>query len=198
MDRKYCITAATVLAASLGVGLAAHAQDELSGDTRLACEAVLCLSTGSPPAECAPALRRYFSISHRKLAETLKRRSRFLNLCPVAQQTPQMAALITAQAQGAGRCDAAALNAALRQWAGPKGDQVLIDNRLPAHCMAYVTYAYTDFTGTLPRYVGVPERGGHWAGPEEYAQALRAYDARVRAEDAAAHGRDVSGDAGGH
>ncbi len=80
MERKYFITAATVLAAFLGAGLTAHAQDELTGDTRLACEAVLCLSTASPPAECAPALRRYFSITHRRLAQTISRRSRFLQL----------------------------------------------------------------------------------------------------------------------
>lgn len=174
--RRYFTAAAMLLAAFLGG--AAQAQDELSGDTRLACEAVLCLSTGSPPAECAPALRRYFSISHRRLAQTIRLRSSFLRLCPTAQQTPQMSALITAQAQGAGRCDAAALNAALQGV-----DQV--DNRLPAHCMAYVTHAYTDFTGSLPRYVGVPERGGHWVAPHEYVHAQRVYDARIRAEDAA-------------
>lgn len=193
MERKYFIPAASVLAAFLAG--AAQAQDEFSGDTRLACEAVLCLSTGSPPAECAPALRRYFSITHRRLAQTISRRSRFLQLCPTAQQTPQMAALITAQAQGAGRCDAAVLNAALRQGAEP--GLTLIDNRLPAHCMAYVTHAYTDFAGSLPRYVGLPERGGHWAPAHEYVQAQRAYDARIRAEDAAVHGRDVPSDAGG-
>lgn len=195
MVKQYFIVAAALAAASLGT--ATNAQDLLAGDTRLACEAVLCLSTGSPPAECAPALRRYFSISHRKLAQTIRRRSSFLRLCPVAQQTPQMSALITAQAQGAGRCDAAALNAAL---AGAEDGLAWIDNRLPAHCMAYVTHAYTDFAGTLPRYVGVPERGGHWVAPHEYAQAQRAYDARIRAEDAAPE-RDVShgvrSDAGG-
>ncbi len=106
-----------------------------------------------------------------------------------------MSALITAQAQGAGRCDAAALNAALQQ--APEDGRAWIDNRLPAHCMAYVTHAYTDFAGTLPRYVGLPERGGHWAAAHEYVQAQRAYDARIRAEDAAAHDGDAGSDAGG-
>lgn len=187
MERRYFTAAATVLAAFLGE--AAQAQDELSGDTRLACEAVLCLSTGSPPAECAPALRRYFSITHRRLAQTIRLRGSFLRLCPTAQQTPQMSALITAQAQGAGRCDAAALNAALQ---GAERGAVQVDNRLPAHCMAYVTHAYTDFTGTLPRYVGVPERGGYWVAPHDYAHARRTYDARIRAEDAARS--DAGGD----
>jgi hypothetical protein len=58
--------------------------------------------------------------------------------------------------------------------------------------MAYVTHVYTDFTGTLPRYVGVPERGGHWAAPHDYVHAQRTYDARIRAEDAARS--DAGGD----
>ncbi len=88
MDRKYLITAATVLAAFLSMGWTAHAQGELTGDTRLACEAQLCLATAAPPAECAPALRRYFGIAHRRSAETARRRHRFLRLCPVAQAMP--------------------------------------------------------------------------------------------------------------
>ena len=38
-------------------------QYELSGDTKLACEAILCLSSGTRPGECGPALSRYFGIS---------------------------------------------------------------------------------------------------------------------------------------
>lgn len=40
----------------------------LTGDTRLACEAILCLSTGERPSECQPAIRRYFSIVRRTSA----------------------------------------------------------------------------------------------------------------------------------
>ena len=53
---------------------AAQADDGLfTGDVRLACEAVLCLSSGTRPSECAPSLKRYFSISHKKLSDTLER-----------------------------------------------------------------------------------------------------------------------------
>lgn len=45
----------------------------LTGDTRLACEAILCLSTGERPSECQPAIRRYFSIVRRTLGKTLAR-----------------------------------------------------------------------------------------------------------------------------
>lgn len=41
-------------------------QYELTGDTKLACEAILCLSSGKRPGECGPALSRYFGISHKE------------------------------------------------------------------------------------------------------------------------------------
>ena len=55
-----------------------------TGDTRLACEAVLCLASGTRPSECAPSLNRYFSISARKLKDTIKKRANFLKLCPAS------------------------------------------------------------------------------------------------------------------
>ncbi len=68
----------------------AGSQDILNGDTRLACEATLCLSTASPPGECAPALSRYFSISFRKPRDTARARANFLNICPQSKQGQQM------------------------------------------------------------------------------------------------------------
>lgn len=53
-----------------------------TGDTRLACEAILCLSTGNRPSECAPSINRFFSISFRKWSKTLRARRNFLSLCP--------------------------------------------------------------------------------------------------------------------
>lgn len=69
-------------AAMLGAAPAAFADDVLTGDTRLACEAVLCLSSGDRPSECAPSIKRYFSIRHKKLGDTLKARRNFLKMCP--------------------------------------------------------------------------------------------------------------------
>ena len=66
--------------------------DLLTGDVRLACEAILCLSTGSPPSECDPSLSRYFSIEIWDCDEdgcwidwsaTYQARLNFLNMCPV-------------------------------------------------------------------------------------------------------------------
>lgn len=56
--------------------------DVLTGDTALACEALLCLSSSSPPAECAEALSRYYSIHRSKSWKTARDRQRFLDQCP--------------------------------------------------------------------------------------------------------------------
>lgn len=173
-------TAAALFAAVPGQ---ASAQEVLTGDTRLACEAILCLATGTQPSECSPSLRRYFSISYKKFSDTIRGRINFLNLCPVANQSPQMSALINAQANGAGRCDAASLNAVLRSWSGYDDGIVYINNQMPNYCTAYTTHAYTDFSSTVPRYVGTPERGGYWVEARNYDTAKAQYDARIKAED---------------
>lgn len=56
--------------------------DMLSGDTKLACEAVVCLSSGSPPSECSASLARYFGIKLSKPWKTAQARANFLKLCP--------------------------------------------------------------------------------------------------------------------
>ena len=157
--------------------------DLLTGDTRLACEAILCLSTGTRPGECSPSLHRYFSISHRKLSDTIRARGNFLNLCPVANQTPEMSLLVNAMANGAGRCDAASLNVTLLSWDW-NSETVLIGNQMPGYCAVYTGHAYTDFSGTQPRYVGTPERGGYWVEANDYDRAQAEYNARIAAEEA--------------
>jgi hypothetical protein len=169
---------------ALGASVPALAQDVLTGDTRLACEALLCLSSGTRPSECAPALSRYFGISKRKFSDTIKARLNFLNLCPVSNQTPEMAALVSAISHGAGRCDAALLNRTRVIWHDGGEGHFVISDRLPAHCSAYVSHAYTDFaTTTLPRYVGTTERGGYWVEAQDYDRALAEYNAWIQAED---------------
>lgn len=74
------LVAATVLAASMPAS--ASAQDVLTGDTRLACEAILCLAAPTRPTECAASIAKYFSISLRRFSQTLKARRNFLKLCP--------------------------------------------------------------------------------------------------------------------
>lgn len=59
----------------------ATAQD-LTAMQALACEATLCLSTGGPPTECKPSLKKYFSIVFSKPWKTAQARKNFLKLCP--------------------------------------------------------------------------------------------------------------------
>ncbi len=159
----------------------------LTGDVRLACEAILCLSSGTRPSECTPSLKRYFSITHRKLSRTITARRNFLNLCPASRQDDNMHSLVNAMANGAGRCDAENLNATLSTNHGSDGTPSRrTSDAIPAHCNAYATHPYTDLSTYTAKYVGLPERGGLWVAPEQYEQALAAYTARVAAEDAAA------------
>ncbi|QKF77286.1 TrbM/KikA/MpfK family conjugal transfer protein [Arcobacter defluvii] len=54
----------------------------LTGDTKLACEAILCLSSSTRPSECNPSLNHYFSLKAKKWKNTVKLRRNFLKLCP--------------------------------------------------------------------------------------------------------------------
>lgn len=167
----------TVTAALLTVAGVAHADEGalFTGTTRLACEALLCLSSsaGSATGACNPALSHYFGISGKDLSETLGLRLEFLQQCPVANQTAQMSSLVQAIAQGAGRCDARSLNATLKIWkfGSIAGGDVRISNKLPAYCSAYANHPYTD-VGDLPRYVGTVKDGGHWVEARDYDRAL--------------------------
>lgn len=72
---------AAVSAAVLFVSMPVQAE-ELTGDAKLACEAILCLSTNTRPTECTESLRRYFSIKHKKAHKTARARRDFLKQCP--------------------------------------------------------------------------------------------------------------------
>ena len=61
--------------------------DVLTGDTKLSCEAILCLSSSTKPTECMPSLNRYFSIKAKKWKDTIKARSNFLKLCPTGGES---------------------------------------------------------------------------------------------------------------
>ncbi len=149
----------------------------LTGDTKLACETILCLASGNPPNECRPPLARYFSIHHRKWSDTVKSRRSFLKLCPAANDTSSadMPALVESMVNGAGRCDANYLNANNRtviqrkvcltgNGADSDGcyleDVEVVSNVKPPYCTAYVDNQYTYMLGV--KYVGDPLNGGHW------------------------------------
>lgn len=159
------------------------ADDQLTGDPKLACEAIICLSTGTRPNECAPSMARYFSISYKYLSDTIRGRLDFLKLCPASSQTPEMQSLVSAMANGAGRCDAASLNASYSLWGSSNFDSLnrrQISDRMPSYCAAYNQNAYTDTASLAPRYVGTPETGGYWVEADQYDQALAEFNAHPR------------------
>lgn len=140
-------------------------EDILTGDEGSACEAILCLSTGSRPNECVPPVARYFSITAKKIVDTIRARKAFLQLCPSAGETPE---LINAIANGAGRCDAEYLNANNTAYV-PKQDSCssrdcekikVILNKKPDYCAAYENNEYTVDMGVS--YLGDMKHGGHW------------------------------------
>lgn|SRR5690606_398533 len=168
----------TFALAGMLVASAAKAEGDLfTGDVRLACEAVLCLASGTQPGECAPSLKRYFSIRHTRLSDTVKARKKFLSMCPASNQDDRMRALVDDIANGAGRCDAASLNASGMVWNEQSGTRI-VQNRAPGHCAAYHDNPYTDLGSTGARYVGTPERGGYWVDAANYEHALHEYNAR--------------------
>jgi len=175
-------SALTTAAALASTPLSAHAQAELTGDTRLACEALLCLASGTRPAECTPSLSRYFSIWSNNWSDTIQGRINFLNLCPAGRQTPQMSSLVSAIANGAGRCDPASLNQDLQVWVyqGKGSSYVYISNQLPEYCSAYITNAYTYFGDQTPKYVGQPMQGGYWVSAAQYGAAYNTWLERQR------------------
>jgi len=76
------------------VSIQGSAQAELSNEQTLACEAILCLSSGERPDECDPALNYFFSIKKRKLSDTRKARKSFLKKCPDSDSDENMVSLI--------------------------------------------------------------------------------------------------------
>lgn len=149
----------------------AQADELLTGLVKLSCEAILCLSTGSPPNECSPSLTHYFHIDFDDFSDTLDARINFLNMCSVSAQTPQMQSLVQAIAHGAGRCDAASLNATLLSYTS--GGVIggfgagCISSTKPSYCNAYEEHEYTDLGQGAhyvidPHVVNPSQPSGYW------------------------------------
>jgi len=175
MKKKLFALAALVAALGSTAGTAS-AQDVLTGDTRLACEAILCLSSGTRPSECTPSLSRYFNITKRKLSDTIRARLNFLQLCPVASQTPEMQSLVSAISRGAGRCDAQSLNSTLVMWTGGYDDgRKYISNQLPAGCYSF------DLAAWRLRMHIRNDKGDLWTKAANYHSRTPQYNAIYRA-----------------
>lgn len=107
-----------------------------------------------------------------------------------------MKSLVNAIGNGAGRCDAASLNAQLMtQYSSDNGDGYSISNAMPSYCAAYTSHPYAqDLQSSEAVYVGSPDRNGFWVEKSGYAAALADYNARIAKEDA---DRAASQDGGG-
>lgn len=83
----------------------------LGGDTGLACEAILCLSSPARPSECMRSLTKYFSIHFKKPWKTANARKEFLNLCPAGSMSPEMKQQVEDLSRLTGYCTENELNA---------------------------------------------------------------------------------------
>lgn len=122
----------------------------LSGDEKYSCEAILCLSTGQPPSECSPALDKYFSIKAKKLSKTIRKRKKFLEICPEVEYDGKDAHL-SALAEGGGRCDMQSLLSYLNGGSTKQGVPFISSSfanqparTIPAYCQTLFDNPYTD------------------------------------------------------
>jgi TrbM len=176
--KKHRIALTTLAAASALWASAASAQmntnasqytQTLEGDTGTACEAVLCLAGGGGPSECTRSITKYFSIWDKKPWKTIEKRINFLNLCPSSKSSAKMETLVNAIGHGAGKCDAASLNAALTSYRynPDTGEQeVYISDQMPGHCSAYINHDFVDVKALSPTYVGEEGKDGRWTDPQ--------------------------------
>lgn len=130
------------------------ASSELKGDTKTACEVILCLSSSTRPSECSAPISKYFSIRiyhHGSFSpsKTIKARKNFLNLCPVVSDNDnKMSSLVDAMSNQLDEnlCRARALNRTVDKYRG----QYRTTSKLPAYCNALFNHEYTDLK--LPKY----------------------------------------------
>lgn len=189
-----------VLSALLGTATLSEAQvtasvDYLTGDQRLACEAILCFSSSQRPSECSPSINKYFSIKKKKASRTRRARKAFLNMCPEVPGNTQMEGLVEVIMNAEDRCTAEALNQSTAYYgtilkAGyERGHRhyyyektIERKNELPGYCKAYFGHDWTDFGeyGITPVYVGVPGQGGFWTDYDNKAQAEIDYQKEVQ------------------
>ena len=156
-----------------GSGAALAQGATLEGAPRLACEALLCLAAPTRPAECAPSIAKFFSITAWKPSDLIRLRMNFLNLCPTNDAA--MPSWKDALARGAGACDVDALNT-------PDSDGI-ISNQPPSACATLYNHPYgTALKSSMPIYVGTPGNHGYWVAPEQYPAALASYNEFLRVQ----------------
>ncbi|MCE7087034.1 conjugal transfer protein TrbM [Campylobacter coli] len=143
----------------LFIGSNAFADDILTGDTKLACEAILCLSSGTRPSECSSSLARYFSIKFKKPWKTINARRAFLNLCPI-QNDANIEDLVlnnlvddVLPVSDPRQCTPNYLNTQVETKRSYSTFGIMsyrINPNMPNFCHALINHAYTDYK--TPKY----------------------------------------------
>ncbi|MGJ9041281.1 TrbM/KikA/MpfK family conjugal transfer protein [Campylobacter jejuni] len=143
----------------LFIGSNAFADDVLTGDTKLACEAILCLSSGTRPAECGPSLARYFAIHFKKPWKTIDARKAFLNLCPIQNDTNVEDLVLknlvddVLPSSDPRKCTPNYLNTQVETQRSYSTFGIMsyrINPNMPNFCHALINHAYTDYK--TPKY----------------------------------------------
>ncbi len=143
----------------LFIGSNAFADDVLTGDTKLACEAILCLSSGTRPAECGPSLARYFAIHFKKPWKTIDARKAFLNLCPIQNDTNVEDLVLknlvddVLPSSDPRQCTPNYLNTQVETQRSYSTFGIMsyrINPNMPNFCHALINHAYTDYK--TPKY----------------------------------------------
>ncbi|EOH2460486.1 TrbM/KikA/MpfK family conjugal transfer protein [Campylobacter coli] len=143
----------------LFIGSNAFADDVLTGDTKLACEAILCLSSGTRPAECGPSLARYFAIHFKKPWKTIDARKAFLNLCPIQNDTNVEDLVLknlvddVLPSSDPRQCTPNYLNTQVETQRSYSTFGIMsyrINPNMPSFCHALINHAYTDYK--TPKY----------------------------------------------
>lgn len=166
--RAFTVMATIYLLSVTSVSADTAGQSELRGDVKLACEALLCLSTSTRPSECAPSIRRYLDVG-RDVEDAFKARMNFLRLCPAEHDSQQTEQLANDIVYAADRCNAGALNQRRRIVKKKVCDSFecrviiysVVRNDMPSYCVAWYKNTLTDIA--LPVYVGSSDNSsGHW------------------------------------
>lgn len=129
-----------------------NANSVLTGDTRLACEAILCLSSPVRPGECTASLLRYFSIRFKKFWKTVNARKAFLNLCPLQNDVKTEDLVLknlvddVLPSADPRQCTAEFLNTQVEQ----RIYRYRINPNMPWFCHSLITHQYTDYK--MPKY----------------------------------------------
>ncbi|EAH4782439.1 conjugal transfer protein TrbM [Campylobacter coli] len=147
------------LSATLLISSNTFADDILTGDTKLACEAILCLSSGTRPSECSSSLARYFSIKFKKPWKTINARRAFLNLCPI-QNDANIEDLVlnnlvddVLPVSDPRQCTPNYLNTQVETKRSYSTFGIMsyrINPNMPNFCHALINHAYTDYK--TPKY----------------------------------------------